>query len=981
MLAFLFSPDPPAIPTPPSQKASLVAEERVFQGRLGVDPPGSDAVSPMALAASTPDAFGVEFSEAGTRAIAPLPIQLAQNVQAAEDGTGTVVDQVGDRFDIDGGTQAGDNLFHSFEAFGLDADQVANFIAEYGIENILGRITGGDPSIIDGLIQMSGGDANLYLINPAGILFGPNASLDLPASFTATTADRIGFGSGWFRATGDNDFASLVGAPQQFAFIRSDGGAIVNLGDLQVDDGQSLSLLGGTVINMGTLAAPQGQVTIAAVPGENLVRISQDGILLSLEIPEPQADELLSSIDPLSLPELLTGADIEPDTGIAVNPDGTLQVGTATVEPTSGTAIASGTVTVADTTSPTAMGGTIALVGDRVALLDATLDSSGTRGGGTVLVGGSFQGQGPVPNATQTYVDATTIRANAIQQGNGGEVSIWADDRTQFSGTIHARGGAESGDGGMVEVSGGQHLAFRGHVDLSAPQGELGTLLLDPENIVIVNGNGGANDDQLDADVPDPGDSSGTIFDDDDPGTTFTLSETTLEAIVGDIILLATNDIIIEDLADNTLNTQVPFGQRLQFIADADGDGTGAFQMDPTDTLQTDGGAVFISGAELQVGNIRTTAFFTTSGEVNLSSTGMLTAGNIETAGGDVLLSSVGDLQVGAILIRPDFDPNVTGDVILTSEAGNVELFTVNNEDIFGTVRISAAELFRATGTFEAFFTPFAGIPGAANMPVSIRTTTGADEPIRIRYGGAVDADPNLSTVGGNVPPVDPFTITIGGDGAPFSVGPEVVGVIDPDAGELVDGNRNEVYAPRPIPDDVSGTSGAIAVSPGNGVLYGSVEDIPFVPDDDLGGEDPGDVGGGEDPGDVGGEDPGDVGGGEDPGDVGGGEDPGDVGGGEDPGDEPGGGDVGGGDPDTPSSNDDPLDTAGVDEGILLATDEAQSSTPPRSDQCDVRNAEVPKVFSAFAPSFGNTAPDPCLEPDRDDPILQIESSESSDNP
>ncbi|MEO1145627.1 MAG: filamentous hemagglutinin N-terminal domain-containing protein [Cyanobacteria bacterium J06638_22] len=972
MLAILFSPEPPAIPTHPAQEASLVAEERVFQGHLGVDPPGTDAVSPMALAAPTPDAFGVEFSEAGTRAIARVPLQLAQNVQAADDGTGTVVDQVGDRFDIHGGTQAGDNLFHSFEAFGLDADQVANFIAEYGLENVLGRITGGDPSIINGLIQMSGGDANLYLINPAGILFGPNASLDLPASFMATTADGIGFGSGWFRATGENDFASLVGPPQQFAFIRSDGGAVVNLGDLEVNDGQSLSLVGGTVINMGTLTAPQGQVTIAAVPGENLVRISQEGMLLSLEVPEQQADELLSSIDPLSLPELLTGADVDPDTGIAVNPDGALQVGTATVEPTSGMAIASGTVTVADTTSPTATGGTIAIVGDRVALLDATLDSSGTRGGGTVLVGGGFQGQGSIPNATQTYVDATTIRANAIQQGDGGEISIWADDRTQFSGTIHARGGAEFGDGGMMEVSGGQHLAFEGNVDLSAPQGALGTLLLDPENIIIVNGNGGANDDQLDADVPDPGDSSGTIFDDDDPGATFTLSETTLEAIVGDIILLATNDIIIEDLADDILSTQIPFGQRLQFIADADGDGIGAFQMEPDDMLQTDGGAVFISGAELQVGNIRTTAFFTTSGEVNLSSTGTLTAGNIETTGGDVLLSSADDLQVGAILILGDSDSDVRGDVILTSEAGDVELFTVNNRDLFGTVQISAAELFRATGTFEETFTFFAGIPGASNMPVSIRSSTGASEPIRIRYGGAVDADPSLSTVGGNVPPVDPFTITIGGDGAPFSVGPEVVGVIDPDAGEVVDGNRNEVYAPRPVPDDVSGTSGAIAVSPGNGVLYGSVEDIPFVPDDDSGGEDPGDVGGGEDPGDVGG--------GEDPGDVGGGEDPGDVGGGEDPGDEPGGGDVGGGDPDTPSSND-PLDTAGVDEGILLATDEVQSTTPTRSDQCDVRNAEVPKVFSAFAPSFGNTAPDPCLEPDRDDPILQIESSESSDNP
>ncbi|NJO19892.1 MAG: filamentous hemagglutinin N-terminal domain-containing protein [Spirulinaceae cyanobacterium RM2_2_10] len=231
----------------------------------------------------------------------PASAQLAP----ALDGTGTQVQFDGQTYRIEGGTQAGANLFHSFQQFDLDANQIAHFLAHPSLQNILGRVTGGDPSIINGLIQVTGGSPNLYLMNPAGIVFGSQASLNVPADFIATTANRIGFESGgWFESLGRNDYANLLDTPNQFAFLSAQPGAIANAGDLAVNPGQNLGLYGGTVVNSGSLSAPGGQVTLAAVPGERLVRLAQPGILLSLEVP---SEAIAAGIKPVDLPALLTG--------------------------------------------------------------------------------------------------------------------------------------------------------------------------------------------------------------------------------------------------------------------------------------------------------------------------------------------------------------------------------------------------------------------------------------------------------------------------------------------------------------------------------------------------------------------------------------------------------------------------------------------------------------------------------------------------
>ncbi|HAJ63081.1 MAG TPA: hypothetical protein DCP31_30805 [Cyanobacteria bacterium UBA8543] len=126
-------------------------------------------------------------------AIASHPLH-AQPITPASDGTGTVVTPNGNRFDIQGGSLSQDdaNLFHSFQQFGLDSGQIANFISNHSIRNILGRVVGGDASMINALIQVTGGNSSLFLMNPAGIIFGKDARLNVPASFTATTATGIG---------------------------------------------------------------------------------------------------------------------------------------------------------------------------------------------------------------------------------------------------------------------------------------------------------------------------------------------------------------------------------------------------------------------------------------------------------------------------------------------------------------------------------------------------------------------------------------------------------------------------------------------------------------------------------------------------------------------------------------------------------------------------------------------------------------------
>ncbi|MBW4695558.1 MAG: filamentous hemagglutinin N-terminal domain-containing protein [Lyngbya sp. HA4199-MV5] len=258
--------------------------------------------------------------------VEPLRAQVVAN----PGDTNTIVTPVGNRFDVGGGKLSGDNanLFHSLSQFGLTQAQIANFLSNPSTRNILVRVTGGEASRLDGLIQVTGSNANLFLMNPAGILFGSNATLNVPGSFTATTANGIGFGSSWFNASGTNNYEALVGNPSSYAFTVTQPGAIVNAGSLTVGVGQRLTLLGGTVVSSGSLTAPEGQIVVAAVPGQSIVRLSQPGSVLSLEVQRPTPTDRVEAwtLPVLSLPQLLTGGSGNNATGLAVNEKGQVEL-------------------------------------------------------------------------------------------------------------------------------------------------------------------------------------------------------------------------------------------------------------------------------------------------------------------------------------------------------------------------------------------------------------------------------------------------------------------------------------------------------------------------------------------------------------------------------------------------------------------------------------------------------------------------------
>ncbi|WP_348918260.1 beta strand repeat-containing protein, partial [Adonisia turfae] len=160
--------------------------------------------------------------------------------------------------------------------------------------------------------------------------------------------------------------------------------------------------------------------------------------------------------------------------------------GEVVLDATEGGSLLSGTVTAA---ASTGNGGRVEILGGSSNLAGTTVDVSGDAGGGEILVGGDYQGQGDTPTAQDTLVnESAVLTADARVDGDGGRVIVWADETTRFGGEISARGGELGGDGGFVEVSGKEGGVFAGLVDAGSNLGEGGTLLLDPKNIIIENG-------------------------------------------------------------------------------------------------------------------------------------------------------------------------------------------------------------------------------------------------------------------------------------------------------------------------------------------------------------------------------------------------------------------------------------------------------------------------------------------------------------
>ncbi|MGL6343874.1 MAG: filamentous hemagglutinin N-terminal domain-containing protein, partial [Waterburya sp.] len=187
--------------------------------------------------------------------------------------------------EINGGTVKGGNLFHSFGDFSVPAGSEAHFNNSTDVVNILNRVTGGNISQIDGLIRANGG-ANLFLINPAGIIFGEGARLDIGGSFFGTTADSLLFDNGGeFSATDPQAKPILtINAPIGLN-LRDNPQPISNQSTangvgLEVQPGKNITLVGGELnFNGGILTAPGGRIELGGLSTPGKIGISSDGSL------------------------------------------------------------------------------------------------------------------------------------------------------------------------------------------------------------------------------------------------------------------------------------------------------------------------------------------------------------------------------------------------------------------------------------------------------------------------------------------------------------------------------------------------------------------------------------------------------------------------------------------------------------------------------------------------------------------------------
>lgn len=397
-------------------------------------------------------------------------------------------------------TQSSQNVAINWQSFSIGATEAVNFVQPSSSSVALNRVLGSDPSNILGSLSANG---KVFLVNPNGILFAQGAQVNVGGLVAST------------RGITDSDF--MAG---NYKFTGSSSGTVVNRGSINADGGY-VALLGASVSNEGVISARLGTVALAAGNAMTL-DVAGDG-LLSVAVNQGAVDALVQNGGMIRADGgqvLLTALSAGNLLQSAVNNTGVIQA--QTVENRNGTIrlmgdMQSGTVSVGGTldvsgTGTGQTGGNIVVAGNHVGLFDGYINASGDAGGGTVLVGGGYQGNNPaVQNASATYMSpASTINVDAITNGNGGTAVLWANNYTRAEGNITARGGTQGGNGGLVETSAHQLDVAGIRVNTSAPNGANGLWLLDPADVTIgvVTARGQFNANNFE---PNPGENTATV--------------------------------------------------------------------------------------------------------------------------------------------------------------------------------------------------------------------------------------------------------------------------------------------------------------------------------------------------------------------------------------------------------------------------------------------------------------------------------------
>ncbi|MFS8120053.1 MAG: filamentous hemagglutinin N-terminal domain-containing protein, partial [Microcoleus sp.] len=372
---------------------------------------------------------------------------------------------------IHGGTQAGNNLFHSFREFSLLTGETAFFNNSTDVKNIFTRVTGGSISNIDGGIKANG-TANLFLLNPNGIVFGPNASLNIGGSFLATTASAVQFGNGteFGVNVSQNTPLLIVNVPLGLQYGQSPR-TIVNrsTAGLQVRSGNSLILAGGDVrLEGGVLLAPGGRVELAAVAVGETVGLNASGNNVSLVFPAQIARADVS---------LTNGADVN----VRAGGGGNIAVNAHNLNLSEGSKLRAGIAEKSG--APDALAGDINVNATGAISFDG-IGNSDVPSGAYNLVTVETVGEGGDINITAETLSLTNgaqVKASTLGEGNAGNVNIRIRNVSSFEGAdtngnlsgVYSRAEANEavGNGGNINISTGSLFVTNGAVITASTQG------------------------------------------------------------------------------------------------------------------------------------------------------------------------------------------------------------------------------------------------------------------------------------------------------------------------------------------------------------------------------------------------------------------------------------------------------------------------------------------------------------------------------
>ena len=371
------------------------------------------------------------------------------------------------------------SMVSEWKSFNIGERSTVNIEQPQANSKLLNRINDANPTEIYGKLNSNG---QVYLLNQQGIIFGKTAKVDV-GGIVASTQELTNEN---FKAD-KNEFANKTGTLSE----------INNEGSINAKDG-TVALIAPRVSNSGNIISKNGDVALVSgdkvnidFRGDGLISVNVDkstlnavvenkGIIQtengSVILNAKSANQLLSSvvnnqgiIEAHSLKNVGGQIILDGDDSNQTQLSGTLNV-----------------------SSNTGKAGKITVTGHKIILEDnAYLNANGQEGGGEVLIGGDWQGQGNLPQATKvTMQNNAKIDANAIENGQGGKVVLWSDVKntestTEIHGEISAKGGAKSGDGGKIETSGHKLAVNDIKINASAPKGKNGEWLLDPVDITI----------------------------------------------------------------------------------------------------------------------------------------------------------------------------------------------------------------------------------------------------------------------------------------------------------------------------------------------------------------------------------------------------------------------------------------------------------------------------------------------------------------